>query len=150
MPESKFPFRGQGYDFIISGAGCAGLSLLLHMIDSGKFVNKKILLVDKEEKNKNDRTWCFWESRPGLFNPIVFKQWNKMWYHDTGYSKLMEIDPYAYKMIRGIDFYNYCFDIINQQSNIEIVYAPVESIDHVNTSVTAGEISRVSENSSLK
>ena len=136
MAQSKFPFRGQEYDFIISGAGCAGLSLLLHMIDSGKFANKKILLVDREAKNKNDRTWCFWESRPGLFNPIVFKQWNKMWYHDTGYSKLMEIDPYAYKMIRGIDFYNYCFDIIRMQKNIDLQFGNVESIESDNEKAT--------------
>ena len=132
MIESKSPFRGQGYDFIICGAGCAGLSLLLHMIDSGKFENKRILLVDKEEKNKNDRTWCFWESNPGLFESIVFKQWNQLWYHDTGYSKLLEIDPYKYKMIRGLDFYNYCFDIIRLQKNIDIRFGNVEDIGSEN------------------
>jgi lycopene beta-cyclase len=40
------------YDYIISGAGCAGLSLAMHMIHSGKFSNKKILLIDQEEKKK--------------------------------------------------------------------------------------------------
>lgn len=120
------------YDYIISGAGCAGLSLLMHMIDSGKFSDKKILLVDKEEKNKNDRTWCFWETEPGLFNPIVFKQWNKMWYHDGEYSKLLEIEPYTYKMIRGIDFYNYCFDTILLQKNIDIQSGKVESVSAEN------------------
>jgi len=130
MIESKSPISGQGYyDFIISGAGCAGLSLLLHMIDSGKFTNKKILLVDKEQKNKNDRTWCFWESEPGLFNPVVFKQWNKMWYHDKEYSRLLEIEPYAYKMIRGIDFYNYCFDIIRKKKNIDVQFGNVENVE---------------------
>lgn len=138
MDQSKSSAIGrrEGYDFIISGAGCAGLSLLMHMIESGKFVNKKILLVDKEEKNKNDRTWCFWESRPGLFNPIVFKQWNKMWYHDTGYSKLMEIDPYAYKMIRGIDFYNYCFASIHMQKNIDLQFGNVENMESGNEKAT--------------
>ena len=131
MSESKFPLREQGsqYDFIISGAGCAGLSLLMHMIDSGKFTDKKILLVDKDEKNKNDRTWCFWETGPGLFNSIVCKQWNKIWYHDKNYSRLLEIDPYAYKMIRGIDFYKYCFDIIREQKNVEVLFGNVEDLD---------------------
>jgi lycopene beta-cyclase len=137
MIESKSSFRGPGYyDFIISGAGCAGLSLLVHMIDSGKFANKKILLVDKEEKNKNDRTWCFWEQEPGLFDSIVFKQWNKLWYHDKEYSKLLEIDPYKYKMIRGIDFYNYCFDIIRTQKNIDLQFGNVESIESENEKAT--------------
>ena len=128
MPESKFPFKGQGYDYIISGAGCAGLSLLMHMIDSGKFSNKRILLVDKEEKNKNDRTWCFWETSTGLFENCVYKNWDKMWFHDNGFSKLLDILPYQYKMIRGIDFYNHSFAVISNQKNIDIVYGNVKAI----------------------
>ena len=85
------------------------------MIKSGKFDAKKILLVDKVEKNKNDRTWCFWETENDLFESIVYKRWGKMWFHDIGFSKLLDISPYQYKMIRGLDFYNYCFGIIQQQ-----------------------------------
>ncbi|TMI64922.1 MAG: lycopene cyclase [Bacteroidetes bacterium] len=128
MPESKFPFRGQGYDYIISGAGCAGLSLLMYMIDSGKFSDKRILLVDREEKNKNDRTWCFWETSAGLFENCVYKRWDKMWFHDIGFSKLLDIQPYQYKMIRGIDFYKHCFAVINDQKKIDIVYGNVKGV----------------------
>lgn len=128
MTESMYSAarRSQGYDYIICGAGCAGLSLLMHMIESGKFTDKKILLVDRERKNKNDRTWCFWETTPGLFENCVYKQWEKLWFHDTGFSKLMEIDPYRYKMIRGIDFYEYCFSVMEKQDNIEILQAEVK------------------------
>jgi lycopene beta-cyclase len=106
------------------------------MIESGKFSDKKILLVDKEQKNKNDRTWCFWETSPGLFENCVYKQWEKMWFHDLGFSKLLDILPYKYKMIRGIDFYNHCFSIINKQKNIEIVYGDVKEIANENEKAT--------------
>ena len=82
----------------------------------------------REEKNKNDRTWCFWETENDLFESIVYKRWGKMWFHDIGFSKLLDISPYQYKMIRGIDFYNYCFGIIQQQKNIDIVYGNVQSV----------------------
>lgn len=116
------------YDYIITGSGCAGLSLLVHMIESGKFAGKKILLVDKEEKNKNDRTWCFWEKDKGLFEKIVYKEWPQIWFHSKRLSKLFDIAPYTYKMIRGIDFYTYCFDKIKAQQNIDIAYGNVEEI----------------------
>ncbi len=133
MSESKFPFRGQGhYNFIITGAGCAGLSLLIRMIDSGKFADKRILLVEKEEKIKNDRTWCFWEIENDIFESIVYKHWDKMWFHDINFSKQLQISPYQYKMIRGIDFYNYCFNIIREQKNIDIVYGDVHTIKNEN------------------
>ena len=65
------------YDYIIAGAGCAGLSLAMHIIHSGKLQDKKVLLIDKDPKNSNDRTWCFWQSEEGLFEPIVYKEWQK-------------------------------------------------------------------------
>lgn len=116
------------YDYIICGAGCAGLSLLIRMIESQRVTDKRILLVDKEEKIKNDRTWCFWETEPDIFETLVYKSWDKLWYHDTGFSRLMKISPHQYKMIRGIDFYNYCLNIIRQQKNIELQYGHVESV----------------------
>ena len=116
------------YDYIICGAGCAGLSLLIRMIESQRVTDKRILLVDKEEKIKNDRTWCFWETEPDIFETLVYKSWDKLWYHDTGFSRLMKISPHQYKMIRGIDFYNYCLNIIRHQKNIELQYGHVESV----------------------
>jgi len=41
------------YDYIISGAGCAGLSLLMRMLASGKFSDKKILVADRDLKARN-------------------------------------------------------------------------------------------------
>ena len=125
------------YHYILTGAGCAGLSLLIHLISSGKFSDKKILVIDKSPKNANDRTWCFWEADPSIFESIVHKQWDRAWYHSDRFSRLLELSPYQYKMIKGIDFYDHCLQIIQQQKNIEVVYAAVESIDYDKTSVTA-------------
>jgi lycopene beta-cyclase len=126
------------YNYIITGAGCAGLSLLMHFIQSGKFRDKKILLIDQAPKTSNDRTWCFWETGEGLFQSIVHKQWNKVWFHSDGFSRLLNISPYTYKMVRGIDFYQYCFQQISQQENITVKYAAVDSINYDETSVTCG------------
>ncbi|MEO8582863.1 MAG: lycopene cyclase family protein [Flavitalea sp.] len=115
------------YDYIVAGAGAAGLSLIIHLIESGKFKDKKILLVDRVQKNLNDRTWCFWESSHGIFESIVYKRWQKLWFYSNWYSSLNNIGPYTYKLIRGIDFYNYCFKIIREQVNIDIQYGEVQS-----------------------
>ena len=115
----------QGYDYIFCGAGCASLSLLMRMIRSGKFAEKKILLIDKERKNKNDRTWCFWETQPGFFEDIVYCKWDTISFLSDEFSATTNIRPYQYKMIRGIDFYNFCFDEIKKHGNVEVVYGEV-------------------------
>jgi lycopene beta-cyclase len=130
MIENNYtPLGDRGFNYIIIGAGCAGLSLLMRMIDSGKFADKKILLIDKEQKNKNDRTWCFWEKGSGFFEPIVHRKWDALVFRSDNFSSLLDIAPYKYKMIRGIDFYNYCFQKITRQPNIEIIYDEVISIE---------------------
>ena len=111
----------------------------MQLITSGKFHDKKILLIDKGPKTTNDRTWCFWEHEPGLFEPIVHKRWDAAWYHTERFSRLLDLSPFQYKMIKGIDFYNYCFDVISKQSNIDVLYAPIEYVDHITNCVVAGE-----------
>ncbi|HVF82324.1 MAG TPA: lycopene cyclase family protein [Flavisolibacter sp.] len=130
------------YDYIIAGMGCAGLSLAMHMIKSGRFSNKKILLVDEAPKNKNDRTWCFWETEPGLFESIVYKRWEHLWFYSDNFYKEFSIRPYHYKMIRGIDFYNYCYEEIKQHPAFEIGYGKVEQVfsDTKTGVVIGGEI----------
>jgi len=96
------------------------------MIRSGKFRDKRILLIDKEAKTKNDRTWCFWEKGIGFFEEVVCKKWDTISFFSTDYSSSFSIAPYHYKMIRGIDFYEYCFNEINKQRNVELVYGDVK------------------------
>lgn len=121
--------RSKKFDYIFTGGGCAALSLLIRMIQSGKFADKKILLIDKEPKTTNDRTWCFWENGNGLFDEIVYMKWPVVNFYSDTFSAPLEIAPYQYKMIRGIDFYNYCFEIIRKQQNIETIYGTVRFED---------------------
>jgi len=124
------------YNYIIAGAGCAGLSLAMHMIHSGNFTDKKVLLIDKDPKKSNDRTWCFWQKEESLFEPIVYKKWERIWFHGEEFSKELNISPYQYKMIRAIDFYNYCLDTISKQLNFSIRF---QRVNHVFSSeVTTG------------
>lgn len=121
MPQNQ-------YDYIIAGTGCAGLSLAVHMIHSGKFTNKKILLVDQQPKTENDRTWCFWEKSPSLFESVVHRQWDHLWFYGEGFYKELSIAPYRYKMIRGIDFYNYCLRLIEQHPNFEWRFGKIDAV----------------------
>ena len=118
----------KSFDYIITGAGCAGLSLAMHMIRSDAFSDKKILLVDKDPKRSNDRTWCFWQKESGIFEPVVTKKWSRLSVSDNRDTHSFQIDPYQYKMIRGIDFYNYCFAALQGHRNVSICFEEVEGI----------------------
>lgn len=116
------------YDYIIAGAGCAGLSLLIRMLRSGLAADKRILVIEKEPKLKNDRTWCFWETGHGLFESVVSQRWRRLQVHSPEASTLLNIHPYEYKMIRGIDFYNHCFAEIAKHAQVDVRYGNAHAI----------------------
>lgn len=123
------------YNYIIAGAGCAGLSLAMQMIASGKISDKKVLLIDKDPKQANDRTWCFWQKEESLFEEIISKKWDQVWFHGQEFSQQLNLAPYQYKMIRGIDFYEYCFNTIKQHKNFEVCF---ENIDRIFSEESTG------------
>jgi lycopene beta-cyclase len=115
------------YDYIISGAGAAGLSLLMRLMQHEAFNQKNILVVDKAPKNQNDHTWCFWEKQPGLFESAVYHQWQHVHFFSNHYSSIMNLYPYYYKMIRSIDFYNYVLTEAEKHTNIIFKYGNIEA-----------------------
>ena len=65
----------QNFDYAIVGFGLSGMLMAYEMSKDGWFLDKKILIIDKDLKNSNDRTWCFWEEKESEFESIVFKKW---------------------------------------------------------------------------
>lgn len=117
------------YDYIITGTGAAGLSLAYYLSQSA-LNEKRVLLIDRVQKNKNDRTWCFWESGENPFEAIVHHSWTQLYFKSSSLDQLMDISPYQYKMIQGLDFYNYILNILKQHPNFEIIQETVKSIDN--------------------
>lgn len=115
------------YDFIIAGGGMAGLSIAYYLTQS-PLRDRSILILDREQKNRNDRTWCFWERGEGPFESILFRTWNRVEFHGTTLSGLLDIGDYRYKMLRGIDFYAFMHKHLAQFPNIEIRQATVNRI----------------------
>lgn len=113
--------NNKNFDYIIVGAGCAGLSLAYRLLKS-KLQSKRVLLIDKVKKNQNDRTWCFWETGIDIFESIVSKSWSKAGISGMEFSKVFDISPYKYKMIRSIDFYKLVLSKLEEAENFHVIY----------------------------
>lgn len=125
------------FDYIIAGGGLAGLSLAFYLNES-RLQNKKFLIIDRDEKNKNDHTWCFWETENGAFEEIVFRRWNSVWFHGTrGFNEKLDLGEYVYKMIRARDFYE--FVISRLGANFTILQAEISAIENGFIKTNKGE-----------
>jgi len=116
------------YDYIITGAGLAGLSLLMRMMQHPFFDTAQILVIDAAQKNTNDRTWCFWEKESDIFEPIVCKKWKQVSFIAPSYKSELNLSPFVYKMIRGIDLYTHVLSLAASKSNITFCTEPVLSV----------------------
>lgn len=117
------------YDYIIAGAGCAGYSLLYHLLQDPILSQKKILVVDANFNKANDRTWCFWEDQAGPFESIVCKKWLNIEVLKGSMQRLLPTTPFEYKMIQGIDFYQHISAFAQGFDNVEWVASKILSID---------------------
>ena len=116
------------YDYIILGAGAAGLMLAREMAEDPWFSSKKILIIDKDDKNLNDRTWCFWEQGEGKYDHLLTKRWDQIYFRSDDMDQKLTINPYVYKMLRSADFYREHLETIKGADHIEILKAEVENI----------------------
>jgi lycopene beta-cyclase len=105
------------YNYIFTGSGLSALMTVYEMIISGKFEDKTILLLDENLKKTNDRTWCFWDDKK-LYDNLASVKWNFAWFKNENLDRQLNLAPYQYKMIKGLDFYNLVFDVISKQDNI--------------------------------
>ncbi|MDC0652377.1 lycopene cyclase family protein [Flavobacteriaceae bacterium] len=118
----------QNYDYIITGSGASGLMLAYRMAKDSFFDNASILIIDKEKKTSNDRTWCFWENGEGEWDELLHKSWDKILFESNIYKNTIPLQSYAYKMLRSGVFYDKLWNFIETKNNISFIKANVTSI----------------------
>jgi lycopene beta-cyclase len=109
------------YNHIFAGAGLSSLMTVYKMILSNNFKDKTILLVDVDAKKTNDRTWCFWEKSGHDWENLVSQKWKTAIFANQEFSKNLNLSPFEYNMIRGLDFYNHVLSVMENYTNINFV-----------------------------
>ena len=106
------------FDYAIIGAGAAGLHLVMAMIQDEYFDKKKIVILEKSNKNTNDRTWSFWEKKLGKWDDILHHSWQYGSFYSDDVMKEMDLKEYRYKTLRSSKFYEHAKKLINNAPNV--------------------------------
>ncbi|WP_179334670.1 lycopene cyclase family protein [Winogradskyella costae] len=126
---------GLKYDYIILGAGASGLMLACRMAQDAYFNSKSILILDQTKDKGNDRTWCFWEEGVGEWDELLVRSWKNVYFGSDGFSKVISIAPYTYKMIRSEAFYKSLWGTINSKSNFKFIEDTVDNFTELENGV---------------
>jgi lycopene beta-cyclase len=95
------------YDYLLVGGGAAGLSLAYHLAQEPRLAAKRVLLIEPEAKDQNDRTWSFWADTPTPFDGLAVGEWDKIAFRSPGFERIFDLGSYRYRTIRGLDFYQF-------------------------------------------
>ncbi len=120
----------KAFDYIIAGSGAAGLSLALEILRSD-LKDRSVVIIDRDSKQQNDRTWCFWSDHPTGLESVYHRSWRQIGFESDRFSRVIMLENYRYHMIRGLDYYNYARDIIQQAPTVTFLQGSLDSIrDH--------------------
>ena len=123
------------FDYIICGGGASGL-LLSNAFISDKFFNdKKILIIEKESKTSNDKTFGFWNDKESVLDEMVFKEWEFAEFKDSNSYNTFLLNPYKYKMIKSNQFYSHIGNKILKAANFKYLNSNINEIDEINNIV---------------
>ena len=110
---------GTGYDVVILGAGCAGLSLCHYLLELGH--PGRVLLLDRKHAFVDDRTWSFWDVEPTPFSRLAAARWDTWAVAAGGTTREQTSLAHPYLSLRSIDLYADCLHRFGADPRVEIV-----------------------------
>ena len=106
------------FDYIIIGAGCAGLSLAYELDLQKKLDNKTLAIIEPREEYKKDKTWSFWKVTDHNFDDCVRKSWKNFSVNIPKKTNYLECVSYPYQSIDSGLFYKKINSKLKENKNI--------------------------------
>jgi lycopene beta-cyclase len=119
------------FQYIIVGAGCAGLQLAKALLELPRNLVSSILLLDANQQH-DEKSWCFWNDTNHPYRHLVQKEWQKIEFIADDIAIEQSIQPKSYQYINSLEFYNNHINCFEKDDRISIVYDTVNSINSQN------------------
>lgn len=116
----------QKFDYIIAGAGAAGLTLLWYLSKSDVLREKQILLIDKHLAPTDSKTWCFWDDGSLPVSEFVEHTWRQLDIHAKGSRFSEKLKTYQYHCIRSYNYTSELLDLAAFRKNITMLEAGIQ------------------------
>ena len=132
-------------DYLIVGGGAAGLALAYHIALEPRLAGKKVLLIEPDAKDRNDRTWSWWSDAAGPFDGLAVGEWSRLAFRSPGFEKILDLGRYRYRTVRGLDYYRFVrAALLARPAQFTLLQGTVTALENTATGVlarsTAGDI----------
>ena len=104
--------------YAIVGAGCAGLSLAVQLIEAG--YREPLHLYEARHVYEDDRTWCAFRVDAHRFAGCVSKRWNRVSVQADQTRATAELRDHPYEHIASKDFYREALSVVRAADNVTL------------------------------
>ena len=123
------------YDYILAGGGCAGLSLVYHLLDSS-LKDSQILILEPTLGEIPNKTWCYWNTEALPIHPEAARfSWNSFYLQQGKQQHQHGLEKLSYYHLNSHDFYAHVLEKIKDFSNVHFLKAEVSSIRCIDNEV---------------
>lgn len=107
-------------DFIIVGAGLAGLSFAIRLLPILEAERKNLIILDQKQDFPQDKHWCGWQINPHPFEHLIKHQWQQLQTGRYPHLKTHYLTS-AYQVIRSGDFYRDCLKKLENHPKVKLI-----------------------------
>ncbi len=117
------------FDYIIAGAGAAGLSLAWNFLRREGLRDRRILLADRSLQPLRDKTWCFWDDRHVPFDDLIHHTWDKLEVRvrNTLFSETLK--KYRYHCVKSDDYAGKILELARQSPNVTLLETDIDGFE---------------------
>jgi len=123
------------YDYILAGGGCAGLSLVYHLLES-RLKDSQILIIDPSQGEIPNKTWCYWSKEALPIHPQSARfSWNSFYLKDANQQLTKPLEELSYHHLNSHDFYAHVLEKIRQFPNVHFLKEEVVALTPAGTEI---------------
>ena len=127
--------KKQLIDYLFVGLGASNCLLILELEKKRLLDGKKIIILEPHQKNKKDKTYCFWSTSDNVEKiiPLDFidKEWNRVIIN----GKVQSLNPLKYYHVSSLTLYEKALKIIKNH-NVKILKHTLEKNQLSNRIIT--------------
>jgi lycopene beta-cyclase len=123
------------YDYILAGGGCAGLSLVYHLLESS-LKESQILIIDPNQGEIPNKTWCYWSKEALPIHPQSARfSWNSFYLKDEAQQLTKPLNELSYHHLNSHDFFAHVLEKIRQFPNVHFLKEEVVALTPTGTEI---------------
>jgi len=123
------------YDYILAGGGCAGLSLVYHLLDSS-LKDSNILILEPTLGEVPNKTWCYWNTAALPIHPEAARfSWNSFYLQQGKQQHQHGLENLSYYHLNSHDFYAHVLEKIKNFPNVHFLKEEVSAIHCIENEV---------------